>query len=322
VDVDGYYIDTAFARRLQAVLDAAGAARTSHVVAALSGAGKSTLLDELRARRPIVRLHDGTTRAPLLVGQPGGDTAVSTRRFARSFLDGSGALPRTTEALEEDELVRRIATGGTGLLVVDEIHTARVIDLQFVKRLMNRVKAATGRDLAVVLLGTGSATRFPLAEVINRPTEEWVQFRRRLSPTEPFVHVAGLSEDEVGEVLEAYEAVLRERFPGLRLARWTGRVAGHLRHPFFLQDPGVLPDEPPRVTTQNVRNVVDGVARRLAARGLRDVDAGGRLIDEAVAAMLGSPDVRVRADRIPPAAEPGAAASEGTDPGGLLAPTA
>lgn len=290
-DLDAVYIETAFARRLRAALDESMASHQGHFIGALSGAGKSTLLDEYAASFPVERQHDGTTSAPVIVGTLANDRGKSAKGFCESFLQNFGTVPSGSEHTQTDRLVTQIVTCNTRVIAADDMHAARPDDLMFLKRVVDGVRKRSGRLVPVVMLCAATPGRLPLWEVVNRPTLEWTQFRRRLSPTEPWLFIASLSPGEVREVLLGYEqGVLREAMPDLRLARWWERIAKHLAHPFFATD-GTAGD---RVTMQNVRNLVGEVVAELERHSLGDIPVDGRLIDEAVARLHASPETKVR----------------------------
>jgi hypothetical protein len=264
--------------------------RTGHFIGALSGAGKSTFLDDYHAAHPVVRRHDGTTWAPVIVGAPANDSGKSAKGFCESFLRNFGTVPTGSEHTQTDRLITQIVACNTRLIASDDMHVARPDDLLFLKRVIDGVRERSGRLVPIVMLCAATPGRLPLWEVVNRSTLEWVQFRRRLSPTEPWLFIASLSPQEVREVLLGYErGVLREALPELRLARWWERIAKHLAHPFFQTD-GAARD---RVTMQNVRNLVGEIVADVRTRGLCDIPADGQVIDDAVARLIASPETKV-----------------------------
>jgi DNA primase len=162
-------------------------------------------------------------------------------------------------------------------------------DLLYLKQLLDEVAKKMRAKVGLVIVCEGMQGHMPFQELIlKKGSAQWRQFRKRMSTSErPWCHIASLSAEEVKVVLAGYEqGVLNERFPDLRLTMWSSRIHTHLTHSFFDTDPGE------RVTMQNVRNVVDGIIRRLAARHLSDIP-GAALIDEVVAAMLASPETKV-----------------------------
>jgi hypothetical protein len=155
-------------------------------------------------------------------------------------------------------------------------------DLLYIKQLLDEVAKQKRAKVGLVIVCEGEQGHMPLQEIIvNQKTAQWRQFRKRMSTSErPWCHIASLNAEEVKLVLAGYEqGVLKERFPELCLTKWSSRIHKHLTHSFFDVDPGE------RVTMQNVRNVVDGIIRRLAARHLSDIPEAA-LIDEVVAALL------------------------------------
>jgi hypothetical protein len=288
VRLDDQYIETAFARRLHATLEDARRDRSWHVVGALSGAGKSTVVAEYLAAHPAVRAHDGSTSIPVLVATPPGfGTSRSGSGLARSLLDNFGTVPPGTQDARRSWLARQIVSCGVEMIVADDAHGADADDLLLLKKLTDEALRAGGRRVGLVLLCAATESATPLRELVERPTLQWSQFRRRMSPTAPWLYVASLGEDEVREVLLAYElSVLRPALPQLRLARWSRRIHRHLVHPYFDHEGSG------RVTMQNVRNLVDGVVHRLVESGLNDL-GDAAIIDTAAEAMRGAGRTRV-----------------------------
>ena len=300
-DLDAYYVETATSRRLRAVFDDAMKKRTWHLVYGLTGIGKSTEIDEYEQRYPIARHADGTTEAPVLSGSPIGHSKGSVKAFGRTFIDSLGTVPAKTQAEDELYLANQIVACKTQVLVTDEAHTCTSDELLWLKRVTDlATKKRHGQKVAVVFVCTGLRGHTPLREVIDRPTVQWSQFRKRMSPTTPYTYIAGLNAEELRAVLRAYErSVVGPFFPHLNLVRWATTMHRALQNPFFDLD------STERVTMQNVRNVVDGILHRLVERDLEDVPggtAGQHLIAEVVAELLDAPNEKV-SDADPGAAE-------------------
>ena len=288
IPLDAHYIETAFARRLRAVLDVALADRSGHVVGARSGAGKSTELEEFAARHPVVRHLDGQTRVPIVRATPPVGPRSSTKGFTRSLVESFGTVPRGTQEAQLAWLIGQMVACESGLIVVDDAHGVTADDLLLVKHVTDEVARRRGGErVGFVLLCAAAGGTLPLAEIINRPTLQWVQLRRRMSPVRPWIYVASLSPAEVRDALAAYESVvLAPHLPDLRLVRWSERISRHLAHPFFdIEGNG-------RATMQNARDVVDGIVRRLLVNGLGDIPDES-LVDEAVAELLAAPTTQV-----------------------------
>lgn len=290
IALDEHYIETAFARRLRAVLDEARLNHSWHAVGALSGAGKSTEVDEYRTLYPIVRHPDGRTHAPMIVGSPTGERSNSVKGFTRSLVENFGTVPRGTQDAQRSWLINQMIECRTDLIITDDAHGADADDLLLLKKVTDDIIRKDGQRVGLVLLCAATASAMPLREIISRPTLQWVQFRRRMSPTSPWRYIASLSEAEVRSALAGYErSVLGPLFPEVRLGRWASRIHRHLVHPFFDLEGSE------RVTMQNLRNVVDGILRRLVARDLPDIP-DATLIDEVVAELLAAPATQVVED--------------------------
>lgn len=289
VPLDEFYIETPFARRTRDLFDEARANRSWHVASGLSGAGKSTETGEYQDGHPVDRRPSGVTHAPVLVANPSTDARSSVAALQLSLIENFGTVPHKPFGEARGWLINEMTRCETELVIIDDGHGLLAPDLLYVKQLTDEVtKRQKGRRVGLVIVCMATEGKVPLAEIINRDTEQWVQFRKRMSTSErPWCHIASLSADEVKDVLVGYErGILREIFPDLHLWKWSSRIHRHLTHPFFQQDRGE------RVPMQNVRNVVDGIIRRLAARGLGDIP-GETLIDEVVAAMLVSNETKL-----------------------------
>jgi len=288
VTLDEFYLETAFARRMREVLEEARENRSWHVVTALTGAGKSTELEDLADQHPVERRHSGETVAPVITGSPLTNGRSSLAGLQRSLIDNFGTVPRGTFEDRRAWLVREMVRCGTQIVITDDGHGHLAPDLLYLKQLTDEVAKLAKSRVGLVIVCEGLQGSMPLQEIVNRQTSQWRQFRKRMSTsTRPWCHIASLNAEEVKLVLAGYEqGVLKPRFPELRLTKWSSRIHKHLAHPFFDTDPGE------RVTMQNVRNVVDGIIRRLAARRLSNIP-GEALIDEVVAAMLASSETKV-----------------------------
>ncbi len=292
VSVHSHYLETPVARRVRMILDEARRERCGYVLGARSGAGKTTEVEEYCALDPIVRLHDGTTRLPVIRGAPGATVKALIRSIAQCF----GTVPSGSQDLQEFWLAGEIVRCGTELLLIDDGHGCSAADLLFIKRLVDEVEHRRRARLGFVFLCAAAGNSMPLQEIINRPTLQWVQFRGRMSPTRPWCYIASLSGAEVEQVLGGYESlVLKEHFPDLQLVRWAKRMHRHLIHPFFDGE------GQERVTMKHLRILTDEVLRLLVTQGLSDIPDDGALIDLAVVALLGSPATQVIDDDPGPA---------------------
>lgn len=288
VPLDEFYIETASSRRLGALLERARANRSWHVASGLAGIGKSTEIDAFVDLHPIERSRTGETKAPVVTGSPETDVRSSLAGLQNSLIASFGTVPRGSFADRRAWLVKEMALDETELVLIDDGHGLLAPDLLYLKQLTDVVVKQTRRPIGLVIICEGTNARMPLSEIVNRKTAQFRQFRRRLYKTdEPWCHVTALSAEEVRLVLRGYEReVLKATFPSLHLVQWSDRIYRHLLHSFFDVDVHE------RVTMQNVRNVVDGLIRRLAARGLADIPGPG-LIDETVAALLASEQTKL-----------------------------
>lgn len=286
LDLDTLYVETAFCRRLRRVFEEAFFDRVWLAVMALSGAGKSTEIDEFRRRHPIVRRHDGTSEVPVILGTPASENHSTPKTLIRSLAESFGTVPKGSETWLRSWIAKQIKACKTSLIIIDDAHGCTPDELLALKKLTDEAKRDPDSVFVglVFVMAADPGTK-PLAEIINRPTQQWQQFRGRMHPTHPWQHLGVLSQAEVGQALAGYQDLLKERFPKLRLRRWRKRIHTHLCHSFFASD------RSERVPMKNVRNVLDGILRRLVARGLDDIPDGA-LIDEVIADLKAAPDIK------------------------------
>jgi hypothetical protein len=95
----------------------------------------------------------------------------------------------------------------------------------------------------------------------------WMQFRRRLDRLHPFCRIAGLTQEEVREILVALETTYQEQFPQLNLRQWTSSIYTWLIHP--LLDPA----SSGRVLMDHVMKLVTTALEWSYAQGETDVRA-------------------------------------------------
>lgn len=223
------YVPTGFAVRLLAILEHVLLTGTWMIVTALPGDGKSTALDRFLSLHPEhwVDLGGGSRRrvVPVLATRVSLGLA-SADRLMIALAHGLGAVPNLRGYRFRDWLVGAIASAGVRMIVIDDAHELTVAQLSYLRELTDHL-SSRGCRVALVLLAAshGSDPRegnpWQLIEGRGLVAE---QFRRRLNGPDPVVYVAGLTRREVGAVLKTWEALYREWFPDLELAKWAGSV--------------------------------------------------------------------------------------------------
>ena len=281
--VPDVWIDNAFQRRLAAVFERAIEQRTKHVIGAVSGAGKTTGLDALGRRHPVTKQPDGVTRTDVIAAVSTDEHERSQSALIRRLIRPLGESPRLPVAGLEDWLLFQVQELGVRLLVFDDAQDFGLPDLRRIKKFGDRLQLEFGHDVGLILLVASQGSAIPLRDLlVQAPNDTFRQFRRRFSRESPWIYVPALSEDEVPEVLAAYEEVLRPQID-VSIEPWSARIYRHLVTPYF------DPYETGRVTMHNVENIVLSVGRRLQERG------GGRvmasLIDEVAEALAIGTDV-------------------------------
>jgi hypothetical protein len=215
------FIETAFAKRFQAMLRLAWHQRSWHVIVADPGAGKSMGI------RDLVR----TTGAPalLMVVAPknkADEQALGNQLWAALGLKLSG---RWSE--RKPKLMGHLHQFGTQCLIIDDAQDLSLEHLMLLKELTDQGRLQYAHPLGLCLVTAGRGNTIPLKEIFDQPDTMWLQFRRRLDKLEPFCRVASHTSEEVREILAALEGVYRDLFPQLNLHQWSGSIYTWLTQP-------------------------------------------------------------------------------------------
>lgn len=208
------FIETAFARRFQAMLRSSWSNRSWHVIVADPGAGKTMSIRDLR--------KTAGGRSMLTITTPKNneeEQALGDQLYTALGLPLRGYWPT-----RKPKLMGYLHQYGTEFLVVDDAHDLSLKHLMFIKELTDQGKLQYDHPLGLCLVAAGRGNTIPLKETLDQPETTWVQFRRRFDKLQPFCRIAGHTSEEVREILASLETAYQELFPHLNLRQWTGFI--------------------------------------------------------------------------------------------------
>src|SRR6266849_786352 len=234
------FIETAFARRFQAMLRSAWHNRSWHVIVADPGAGKTTSIRDLQKR--------AGGRAILAVVTPKNND--DEQALGDQFLVALGVPIRGHWSTRKPKLMGHLHQYGTECLVVDDAHDLSMPHLMLLKEVTDQGKLQYDHLLGVCLVAAGRGNTIPLKEILDQPEPTWLQWRRRLDPLQPFCRVVGHTSEEVREILATLETVFQPLLPQLNLRRWTGSIYD------WLTQSVLDPTNSGRVTMDNLMKLV------------------------------------------------------------------
>jgi AAA domain len=234
------FVETAFARRLQALLRSAWYKRSWHVIVADPGSGKTTSIrDLLKMTGPRIVL------AVVAPKNNDGEQALGDQ-----FFTALGLPLRGHWSTRKPKLMGHLHQYGTQCLIVDDAHDLSLEHLMLIKEVTDQGQLQYGYPLGLCLVAAGRGATIPLKETLDLPDPTWLQFRRRLDKLQPFCRIAGHTSEEVREILATLEAVFQQLFPQLNLHQWAGTIYAWLTHPVL------DPTHSGRVTMDNLMKLV------------------------------------------------------------------
>jgi hypothetical protein len=234
------FIETAFARRFQAMLRSARHNRAFHVIVADPGAGKTTSIRDLQKR--------AGGRSILAVVTPKNND--DEQALGDQFFAALGVPIQGHWSTRKPKLMGHLHQSGTECLVVDDAHDLSMPHLMFLKEVTDQGRLQYDHPLGLCLVAAGRGNTIPLKEILDQPEPTWLQWRRRLDPLQPFCRVAGHTSEEVREILATLETVFQPLLPQLNLRRWTGSIYD------WLTQSVLDPTNSGRVTMDNLMKLV------------------------------------------------------------------
>jgi hypothetical protein len=215
------FIETAFARRFQAMLRSAWHDRSWHVIVADPGAGKTMSIRDL--------VKTAGSRAILAVVAPKNNE--DEMALGNQFFTALGIPLRGRWCDRKPRLMGHLHQYGTECLVVDDAHELSLEHLMLLKELTDQGRLQYDHPLGLCLVAAARGNTIPLKETLDQPDPTWLQWRRRLDKIQSFCRVASHTSEEVREILAALETVYRELFPQLNLRQWSGSIYTWLTQP-------------------------------------------------------------------------------------------
>src|SRR5438067_2656988 len=230
------FIETAFARRFQAMLRSAWHNRSWHVIVADPGAGKTTSIRDLQKR--------AGGRSVLAVVAPKNND--DEQALGDQFLAALGLPIRGHWSTRKPKLMGHLHQYGTECLVVDDAHDLSMPHLMLLKEVTDQGRLQYDHPLGLCLVAAGRGNTIPLKEILDQPEPTWLQWRRRLDSMQPFCRIASHTSEEVREILATLETVFQPLLPQLNLRRWAGSIYD------WLTQPPLDPTRSGRVTMDNL----------------------------------------------------------------------
>src|SRR5713226_8098044 len=237
------FVETAFARRFQALLRSAWYKRSWHVIVADPGSGKTTTIRDL--------LKTAGGRSVLAVVAPKNNDGEQA--LGDQFFTALGLPLRGHWSTRKPKLMGHLHQYGTQCLIVDDAHDLSLEHLMLIKEVTDQGHLQYGHPLGLCLVAAGRGATIPLKETLDLPDPTWLQFRRRLDKLQPFCRIAGHTSEEVRDILATLEAVFQQLFPQLNLHQWAGTIYAWLTHPVL------DPTHSGRVTMDNLMKLVTTV---------------------------------------------------------------
>lgn len=234
------FIETAFARRLQAKLHDSWDNRSWHLLVADPGAGKTTTIRDLQKR--------AGGRSVLAVVAP--KNIEDEQALGDQFFSALGVSLKGHWRTRKPKLMGHLHQYGTEFLIVDDAHDLSMPHLMLLKEVTDQGKLQYDHLLGVCLVAAGRGNTIPLKEILDQPEPTWLQWRRRLDSMQPFCRVLSHTSEEVREILATLETMFQPLLPQLNLRRWTSSIYD------WLTQPPLDPTRSSRVTMDNLMKLV------------------------------------------------------------------
>src|SRR5258707_9204074 len=164
------FIETAFARRFQAMLRSALDNRSWHVIVADPGAGKTMGIRAL--------LKTAGTRTILAVVAPKNND--DEQALGDQFFTALGIPLRGHWRTRKPKLMGHLHQYGTECLIVDDAHDLSLEHLMLLKEVTDQGRLSYAHPLGLCLGAAGRGATIPLKETLDLPDPTLLQFRRRL----------------------------------------------------------------------------------------------------------------------------------------------
>lgn len=291
------FLETAFERRFQGLLQQAWSDRSWHVIAAVPGSGKSLGISDFCLRSGASKETNGTTRLPILaIRAP--KNAAREQALGLALSAAFGVVPSMAWALRRSWLVQILASCGVECLIIDDAQDLKLTHLALLKELTDNLAAPPyQRHVGLCLVAAHTGRVIPFKETFAGPDVLWRQFRRRMDTEQPYCVVLGHTEEEIRPILTTFEELYRSQLPDLHLRRWSKAIFT------WLSNPILDPDGSGRVTMDHLTRLMISALRRAYQQGVDDVNA--TILGEAAEMMVLHRDEVIQIDGTPPVREVG-----------------
>jgi hypothetical protein len=234
------FVETAFAKRSQKMLQDAWDNRSWHLLVADPGAGKTMSIRDLQKR--------AGGRSVLAVVAPKNND--DEQALGDQFLAALGLPIRGHWSTRKPKLMGHLHQYGTEFLIVDDAHDLSLEHLMLLKEVTDQGRLQYDHPLGLCLVAAGRGDTIPLKETFDLPDPTWLQFRRRFDKLAPFCRIASHTSEEVRAILATLETVYQPLFPQLNLRQWASSIYAWLTHPVL------DPTHSGRVTMDNLMKLV------------------------------------------------------------------
>jgi AAA domain-containing protein len=234
------FVETAFAKRFQQMLQDAWDNRSWHLLVADPGAGKTMSIRDLLKR--------AGGRSILAVVAPKNND--DEQALGDQFLAALGLPLRGHWRTRKPKLMGHLHQYGTEFLIVDDAHDLSLEHLMLLKEVTDQGRLQYDHPLGLCLVAAGRGDTIPLKETFDLPDPTWLQFRRRFDKLAPFCRIASHTSEEVRAILATLETVYQPLFGQLNLRQWTSSIYTWLTHPVL------DPTHSGRVTMDNLMKLV------------------------------------------------------------------
>src|SRR6266849_5829600 len=260
------FLETAFERRFQGLLQQAWSERSWHVIAAVPGSGKSLGISDFCLRSGASKETNGTTRLPILaIRAP--KNAAREQALGLALSAAFGVIPSMPWALRRSWLVQILASCGVECIVIDDAQDLKLTHLALLKELTDNLAAPPyQRHIGLCLVAAHSGNVIPFKETFAGPEILWRQFRRRMDTERPFCVVLGHTMEEVRDILTTFEDIYRSQLPDLKLRAFAKPIFTWLTHQ------SLDPDATGRVTMDHLTRLVISALRYSYEQGETSVN--------------------------------------------------
>lgn len=234
------FVETAFAKRFQKMLQHSWDNRSWHLIVADPGAGKSMSIRDLHKR--------AGGRSVLAVVAPKNND--DEQALGDQLLAALGLPIRGHWSMRKPKMMGYLHQYDTEFLIVDDAHDLSLEHLMFLKEVTDQGRLQYDHPLGLCLVAAGRGDTIPLKETFDLPDPTWLQFRRRFDKLAPFCRIASHTPEEVRAILATLEQVYQPLFPQLNLRQWTSSVSAWLTNPIL------DPTRSGRVTMDNLMKLI------------------------------------------------------------------